>query len=573
MSGGERFDTLLLRFRDLATNRGDTIRTHAEICREHHKTLWGWWHKGFEKLPLRAFDRVRALASRPDGLGIYLFNAHERTFYAATVSNLHFERAGNEIRSPRPKLTPEYYRLRKCLAWFELMDIDTTKLDAKDLAQLAHVAVPSFFRIKNKVIEFAALHEQPLGTNAEQIESQSRTIWFLRSGGQATSATRGRGAGRRSGASGARAGRRTPRPTVKAFPSQRYKLTENTLLWLSDLHFSEATGATAPHAFDPQGGTGLRRRETLQDQILLVQDSAPGKNFGAVIVSGDISWSAEAQEFTSALGFLREIAGYSGRADPYKIALCPGNHDLQFSADPSDRYAEVEDTSKKSRSAFAAFHRNLFGVSPNKFLSMGRHYKLKNGVRVDVVCLNSSLLEQVPDTRLGGKHVVHFQGHGWVGPEQLKTAANQMGWKGQPSNEVVRVVVVHHHLLPVFDYLDPEIGDSYSTLLDADRLARWLVRHRVDVLLHGHMHEPFTAYVRRGIQAQDKDSKHHRFAVCGMGSTGVSQKHRRDGTPNFAAVLDIEPKKITLTMYQFTADVDTVSEALRWSIRIGGRTL
>ena len=43
--------TLILRFRDLVTNKGETIQKHANICKEKGFVWWGWWNKAGEQVP------------------------------------------------------------------------------------------------------------------------------------------------------------------------------------------------------------------------------------------------------------------------------------------------------------------------------------------------------------------------------------------------------------------------------------------------------------------------------------------------------------------------------------------
>ena len=77
---------------------------------------------------------------------------------------------------------------------------------------------------------------------------------------------------------------------------------------------------------------------------------------------------------------------------------------------------------------------------------MGRRFLLGGAVPVEIVCLNSSLLGQEPGV---------FQGHGFIGEDQLRHAAREVGWEANRDSgdadlpRAVRIAVVHHHLLPV----------------------------------------------------------------------------------------------------------------------------
>lgn len=175
------FDTLLLRFRDLSTSPGETIRLHRSICNAKRSTWWGWWHKGFEKAPNTAFKRTKLLANK-GRLSVILFNSGSLTFFEATVDDLVSGQGGKSIPSPNRLLTPSYYRNRTCLAWFSVRNIRELPEDAAKarLRPLRHVEVPALFTAKWKRDEFADLNDTPIGQDARKIESQSRTIWFLR---------------------------------------------------------------------------------------------------------------------------------------------------------------------------------------------------------------------------------------------------------------------------------------------------------------------------------------------------------------------------------------------------------
>ena len=67
-------ETLILRFRDLATSEGQTIRLHREIIRKHKYVWWGWWNKFGEKVPIDLFTELTSrMAKGP--LDLYLFAA------------------------------------------------------------------------------------------------------------------------------------------------------------------------------------------------------------------------------------------------------------------------------------------------------------------------------------------------------------------------------------------------------------------------------------------------------------------------------------------------------------------
>jgi 3',5'-cyclic AMP phosphodiesterase CpdA len=137
---------------------------------------------------------------------------------------------------------------------------------------------------------------------------------------------------------------------------------------------------------------------------------------------------------------------------------------------------------------------------------------------VEIVALNSSSLAQTPKL---------FQGQGFVGNRQLAEAAKGMDWAGKPpADRAFRILMLHHHLVPVAYSEDPVVGGTYSLALDANAIIRWAVENRVDLVLHGHMHRPFR--VRLDVPVNDDEQAGASLMplwVVGMGSSGVESKY------------------------------------------------
>jgi len=535
MSVGPKPQTLVLRFRDLATEPGETIERHHAICGADGKVWWGWWHKAREHVPTRAFEAINTHAEQ-GGLEIYLLNAHEQEVYRARLSQVRWQSDLSTFLTPETALTPDYYRGRRCKAWFLLTEIEPSPVPFETLAPLLQVSVPEFFG-GEEPSELEALDGTPL-VSPESLDEQNRTIWFVRSpAANETNREADAPVPRIRGLSG-------PAEQEPSFPAEYFLTEGRRLLWLSDLHFAEGAHR-ARHGFAYQKDETPYTPNLHQQLEWVLSEHEALVDIEGVIVSGDITWKAHPDEFAAARTFIREIIAKTGKTDrPERVALCPGNHDLRFSDSPWDKGAPIEASSAQARQAFEAFYRRMFEAPPNQFLSMGRRFLLAGAIPVEIVCLNSSLLQQDPGA---------FQGHGFIGQAQLRHAAAEAGWgvRGASSEEprAVRIVVVHHHLLPVIDQLRPERQGHYSTPLDAEALSRWLVKHRVDLVLHGHMHEPFCVEVHRGESLTMPRDEWHTFTVCGLGSTGVAHDHRPGSTPNLAATLQFNTRSVTIEMF------------------------
>ncbi|MBF4437708.1 metallophosphoesterase, partial [Vibrio anguillarum] len=113
----------------------------------------------------------------------------------------------------------------------------------------------------------------------------------------------------------------------------------------------------------------------------------------------------------------------------------------------------------KSRSAYGDFYAKYFDIKPNQSMTSGRKLLLNDSIPVEIVLLNSVTLQQIKGS---------FQGHGFIGQEQLDDVAKEMGFsKGKPRN-VTRICVMHHHLMPVSLTQDAYPDAKYSTVLDAE---------------------------------------------------------------------------------------------------------
>lgn len=540
MSDGDQPQTLVLRFRDLATEPGETIERHHAICSGQGRVWWGWWHKAREHVPTRAFEVINEQAEK-GSLEIYLLNAHEKEVYRAKLSQVRWRNDLSSFPTPDASLTPDYYRGRRCKAWFLLTDLEATASSFEPLSTLVQVSVPDFFRGAEPP-EFAELHGTHLESPAA-LDEQNRTIWFVRKPvpGEAPREAdaplpRGR----------AYSG---PHDTEPSFPPQYFLTEGRRLLWLSDLHFAEGSHRDR-HGFAYQADETPYAPNLHQQLEWVLSEHEALVDVEGVIISGDITWKAHRDEFAAARTFIRELIAKTGKTDrPERVALCPGNHDLRFSDTPWDKGSPIAATSAAARREFETFYQRLFATKPNQYLSMGRRFLLGGAVPVEIVCLNSSLLQQDPGA---------FQGHGFIGQPQLRHAAAEAGWgvRGADVREprAVRIVVVHHHLLPVIDQLRPERQGHYSTPLDAEALARWLVQHRVDLVLHGHMHQPFCVEVHRGESLTTPRDEWHTFTVCGLGSSGVASDHRPPATPNLAATLKFNTRSVTIEMFAVSGD-------------------
>lgn len=482
---------LILRFRDLVTARGVTIKEHQKIIKDNEYVWWGWWNKLGETIADDAFRELSNKIEKGKSLNLILFDSGQEIIYKAVCTDIVWDTSHKEIDSPEPKKTPKYYSgQRSCLIWFKFSRI-TKITDRNTLNKLTYVKVDSFF--EHGKSDYSAFYGKQLHSISE-LRQQDRTIWFVRD---------------------FKSGDRTHEikllnsnsVTPTNFSQNFFETPTRTLLWLSDLHFSE----DGHHAF-PYETTATQSElgDKLRADFNQIYEFIAG-----IIISGDISWKSSPKEFEFAKEFIKKLNSWTSLKSE-QIAVCPGNHDLKFSENPAEKNSPVTVIDKSSRSAYSEFYQDLFFLEPNQFLSCGKKFLLGNAVPVEILCLNSSFLQQYPAA---------FQGHGFIGQSQLDNAANEMNWKIDQNNDSIprgfRIVVLHHHLIPVTYSLTPQFNYPYSVVLDSEAVVRWLVKNRVNLVLHGHMHQPFCAKLKRPTDVLKPDENWHELTILGLGSSGV----------------------------------------------------
>lgn len=514
-------ETLILRFRDLVTPSGGTIRHHQELCEDEKLgyVWWGWWHKADETVPDEVFRELDEKARSRKGLTLFLVDSDAHDLWQAVCAEITWHHRHDILPSPEPAATPEYYRDRACLAWFKLSRISRAR--EGDLHKYAYAPVDDFFREDRS--RYAPFYDKQISSIRELMQ-QNRTIWFIR---------KARKSDLRHEISFFDAHRVAP----EDFPSEVRQSGSLHLLWVSDLHYS----VDGHHGFPIEPAVdkwpvGPRIQQSLENHGI--------RDLAGVLVSGDLTWKADPREYRQAHAFFEWVRRWSG-LDSYAGLVCPGNHDVAYSKDPASKWAPVTVAPAEARTAYAHFYQELFYKQPNEFLSAGRRFLLGHALPVEVVALNSSLLEQKKD---------FFQGHGFLGDTQLEDAAKRMGWNGERDRpRAFRVAMLHHHVLPVTFREEPTQGAIYSVVLDAEALARWVVRHRVDLVLHGHMHQPFCARVARPCDPRNPAGPWHVFHVLGLGSTGVEKEHLGEIGKNAFALLTFRRGGLEIALHTIDA--------------------
>jgi len=418
------------------------------------------------------------------------------------------------IGSPNPDQTPEYYRTTPYKAWFRLTLIDQVLEDniLGELHKWSYDEIPEFTDDP-----FISNYQGKRIFHLEEVlHRRHRTIYFIQP---------------------YKAEHKThlvetlPRVQPQNFIKEPIVGQSSFILHLSDLHFGPEHGFATT---DDQAGERTLARLIIDDLRNEVKLGAPA----GVIISGDLTWQARDEEFEMALKFIERLKS-EFKLESFHFVVIPGNHDIKWVDDPAKKPVggkaqKVKFPEEKAKQNFRDFYIKLFGVPPTDFFSQGRRFLLNNYVTVDVIGLSSSELEQT-----------HFAGYGYVKAEQLRAAMKGMGWGEGSPRTTHRLVTLHHHLIPVVP--EEEIKDydrNYSITLDAGHIIYECLAAGVDLVVHGHQHQPFTGAIMRS-QGGEKFKSGATLVVNAAGSAGVKKELSPSGK-NFYTIYEFDPSGIRI---------------------------
>jgi 3',5'-cyclic AMP phosphodiesterase CpdA/Tfp pilus assembly protein PilF len=292
------------------------------------------------------------------------------------------------------------------------------------------------------------------------------------------------------------------------------------LLHLSDVHFGTRKDVDM-HRFSASADS-----YTLVDHLAREFDAKKGhfphhEDRLHLVISGDLTYTGTESEFDRVLEFLTELCQRL-RIPKQRVHLTPGNHDISWAAcadNPAKRFdnyvALLEEFYGRELfpQRYPHVKRKTFGkqVHPEPYQLVGFHVDPDSGLAITT--LNSCVYEDQQE---------HF---GYIGKRQMDFVADWLA-QSPAAESLVRVAVLHHHLHPFPEPLEPKKGSEVqldmSTIRDAGFVEQRLEQLRFDVVLHGHKHKPQLreTLIRTTGSTGPSASK---LIVCGAGSTGVSR--------------------------------------------------
>lgn len=492
------FKTIILRFRDLVTENNVTIARHKEMIDKKGHVWWGWWNKGNEKLPFEKFS-VLGAEVQEQSKDLYLMDSGQEKLYKANCLEIKcFKNKKSE--SPESEFTPDYYNEQKYYAWFKFDRIEECEVD--EVKKFTYVKVDSLF------VDNHSNYEKFYGKriyNIKEMIQQNRTIWFVRDYVEKTDLDYEI--------------QLLNSSVVEPhnFSDKYYETGSDTLLWLSDLHFG-------------QNDVFKVKAENETDVTLTkhIQNAYKDLNkVGGMIITGDITSFGKPEGFIKAKEFIADLnRNLTRELASENIIFCPGNHDFvrkdeMLGDDIPEKVSENLDCIR----LYKEFYSSIHNLNPNEYMACGRRLLMSTGRTVEIVALNSLILQQYKD----------FEGHGFLTDKQLKYVADKMAWKENVKTNSIRIAIMHHHYMPTCLVEQVDVKKPSSVVYDAERLMQWLAKYDIKLLLHGHKHQSFISKIGCFDNRDNEidENKMKNIYVIGMGGTGAYNCENKFSTLTF----------------------------------------
>lgn len=538
-------ETYIFRFRDLGKKEGYTIAEHQQIAEKKQFVWWGWWAKAGECFPKS--DLEKALENQP--CNIFLFDSGQSKFYQANLMEVDASASGHK-KKPAPNngdYTPDYYKDDELRGWLKISTI--TEIPSENvLKKYSYVQFDNMYPDISQDLDEQLFNK--IVFSSIELVKQNRTIWKIRTANKTDLQHE------------SLATHYTPYNFVR-----RYSQKESTVIaWLSDIHFDNGGGKHQFPFIDSAQHKCLSTRVTE-----LLDKSTNGLKCAGLAISGDITWQSQTDGFNRAEEFIKDISSSQSLSE-HDLIICPGNHDVGFinmeeyesytGIKPSPEQwvtlaSELHDTSKNK---YENFYGKIFLRRPEASLAQGRKFLLGGHKIVEIAAINSCMLQQVTE---------NFKGIGFIGEAQLSSVENSMGWCNQGSivpkkQGVIRIVMLHHHLTPINEVEDGYLDARYSVTLDAERLMRWVVKHKVDYVLHGHMHRCNEVTITRKIDSLkelcNNKNPEHTFKIISLGSSGVSSTELPDQDRfNYVCIIDFSDERPTFKFFSLCKQTEVAT--------------
>ena len=165
--------SIILRFRDLVTEGGGTVKEHTRLINQFGEVWWGWWMRQYEASPRLLFQDLSSIIGQEGGLIGFLFDTGTSTLYLSHISKILIAPETSLINTPDPMKSPSYYHRGGYPAWFLLKSLN--KVEFTDV-RLIYDSFPTLTKSQNAP-------ENLIGRNVESLEKLRNvdvTLWVVK---------------------------------------------------------------------------------------------------------------------------------------------------------------------------------------------------------------------------------------------------------------------------------------------------------------------------------------------------------------------------------------------------------
>ena len=320
--------------------------------------------------------------------------------------------------------------------------------------------------------------------------------------------------------------------------------TPGFILHLSDIHLGEDHGFRQPGPAAPRPKSDISRQLTLAQALKIdLQDVGAEGKISGVVISGDIvtkgGWdrayrfgNSEISGLQAARLFLEDLSNELD-VPPEYFFMVPGNHDIVRQTS-SDAAATEFLLDYKHESGFRALREefcDVYRLAPLNYV-----VKLEVGSKKLLLgLLNSAYLNDSAG----------FVDYGFVGDDAEHVFKIMAGAK-----DFSKVLVLHHHVLPVYEREVLGKDNIVSLTLDAANIMRRAQEVGVDIVLHGHQH---FAKLMNYASWSSEMAKRFRSMRSGIkviagGSAGAKADRLPGSESNTYGLLDITGQKLAMRL-------------------------
>jgi 3',5'-cyclic AMP phosphodiesterase CpdA len=513
----------LFRYRDLVA---DTLSEHRRVLEENGQCWWGWWKRPNEPGRLEVWEEIQRNTQGGRTVQIGLFHSGTGQVHLASIDQVVLpveDEFGQYVSVSPPEggqaKVPTYYRYsRYSRGWLRVVSITESPIEFFNL--FSYTVPPPL--PNHSEVQLARLTGKRI-VDPDELRAMDTTIWAIRPSNPTDSSER----------------------FLTAMPQQFGPISDRPVTcpgeWL--LHLSDPHYAVGRFRDEHQWRLETEDGAATPTMVDAIGESLARENrsIGAVLVTGDLTYVAAAQEFDAAATSLFKLTtGLLGLGMEHLVVI-PGNHDIAWTrADGYDDGAGVDVAPDEATANYRSFFQSLYRFPASDHLSMARRFVFPGGNLMDVVGVNSSSLEQ------GASFLA---GMGRVQEAGYREAAGALAWPNRNALGL-RILALHHHLALTEDLESPDgYRTGFGIAIDAPRVQRMAAHDGVHLALHGHKHR---AFVWRTDAYQLPEYSHEcwelgSFNIVGGGSCGSKST---DGYRNFFNIIQVKGLMVILEMYR-----------------------